>query len=279
MDARANLLRKRIAALTSELETAKAELVALEAPRSIKTLETAKAASGACIPCGLELEAVPAEIRGYECFCCDADFVELITAAEEEYARRMAAADQQITMNPVAASISPISITGMAHIILNVLDWERAHPFYQALLGELCGLTCVCDTMNGHGTYDGDHPFLYFVGGKTAVGFHKVRPENRTHPFSQRNVGFHHLCLRSRRPEDIDVAHDFVKTRLVPMGAKIIRAPQPGNTEDHWARGYYSLLFEDPDGLRLEINHIPGKGLLKDVAPALGSQKDKAAAL
>ena len=74
------------------------------------------------------------------------------------------------------------------------------------------------------------------------------------------------------------MAHDFIETRLVPMGAKIIRAPQPG-TEDRWAKGYYSVLFEDPDGLRLEINHIPGKGLLKDATPALGSQKDKAAAL
>jgi hypothetical protein len=26
--------------------------------------------------------------------------------------------------------------------------------------------------------------------------------------------------------------------------------------------GYYSVLFEDPDGTRLEINHVPGKGLL-----------------
>ena len=27
--------------------------------------------------------------------------------------------------------------------------------------------------------------------------------------------------------------------------------------------GYYSLLFEDPSGIRLEINHVPGKGLLE----------------
>ena len=44
------------------------------------------------------------------------------------------------------------------------------------------------------------------------------------------------------------------------LGAKIIRAPR----EDSWAPGYYSVLFEDPDGIRLEINHVPGRGLLKD---------------
>ena len=32
-----------------------------------------------------------------------------------------------------------------------------------------------------------------------------------------------------------------------------MRAPGP--------RGYYSVVFEDPDCIRLEVNHIPGKGL------------------
>ena len=45
---------------------------------------------------------------------------------------------------------------------------------------------------------------------------------------------------------------------LTSIGATIVRAPR----EDQWAPGYYSLLFEDPDGIRLELNHVPGKGLL-----------------
>jgi hypothetical protein len=28
--------------------------------------------------------------------------------------------------------------------------------------------------------------------------------------------------------------------------------------------GYYSILFDDPAGIRLEINHVPGKGVLKE---------------
>ena len=32
---------------------------------------------------------------------------------------------------------------------------------------------------------------------------------------------------------------------------------QPG-----FAPGYYSVLFEDPDGIRVEVNHVPGKGHL-----------------
>ena len=29
-----------------------------------------------------------------------------------------------------------------------------------------------------------------------------------------------------------------------------------------WAPWYYYVLFEDPDGIRLEVNHVPGTGLL-----------------
>ena len=30
--------------------------------------------------------------------------------------------------------------------------------------------------------------------------------------------------------------------------------------------GYYYVLFEDPDGIRLEVNFVPGVGLLADGA-------------
>jgi catechol 2,3-dioxygenase-like lactoylglutathione lyase family enzyme len=62
------------------------------------------------------------------------------------------------------------------------------------------------------------------------------------------------LCFRARERADIDELHGFLQT----LGAKIIRVPR----EDQWAPGYYSILFEDPDGIRLELNHVPGKGLL-----------------
>jgi len=32
--------------------------------------------------------------------------------------------------------------------------------------------------------------------------------------------------------------------------------------EDGFAPGYYPVLFEDPDGMRIEVNHGPGRGHL-----------------
>lgn len=63
----------------------------------------------------------------------------------------------------------------------------------------------------------------------------------------------HHLCLRARSHEDVDRCGALLKE----MNATIVRGPVEGAC----ALGYYYLLFEDPDGIRLEINFVPGAGL------------------
>ena len=87
-----------------------------------------------------------------------------------------------------------------------------------------------------------------------SVGISAPSAEHEGAAFEQKRVGLHHLCFRARERADIDELHVFLGT----LGTKIIRAPR----EDQWAPGYYSILFEDPDGIRLELNHVPGKGLL-----------------
>ena len=52
----------------------------------------------------------------------------------------------------------------------------------------------------------------------------------------------------------MDAIHAFVKDELQ---AKVIHEPQLG---EHFAPGYYSILFEDPDGIRIEFNYVPGQG-------------------
>ena len=136
-----------------------------------------------------------------------------------------------------------MEINGIAHTILTASNFERSREFCRQLLPFL-GMKPVMDTET---TY-------YCVGGRTAVGIRAPSPEHIGAAFEQNRVGLHHLCFRARERADIDGLRAF----LCSMGAKIIRAPR----EDQWAPGYYSLLFEDPDGIRLELNHVPGKGLL-----------------
>ncbi|GIW42540.1 MAG: hypothetical protein KatS3mg076_3117 [Candidatus Binatia bacterium] len=138
-----------------------------------------------------------------------------------------------------------IEINGIAHVMLTVSNFEACAPFYEDLLAFL-GLRPV---LRGDG-------FLYCVGGRTAVGIVRAEDRYRNERFVQFRVGLHHVCFRARERKDVDAVYDFLYRR----GAKIVHPPEEGP----WAPGYYSVLFEDPDGIRLEVNHVPGKGLLAE---------------
>jgi len=142
-----------------------------------------------------------------------------------------------------------IKINGVAHTILTVSSIEKSRAFYMALC-KFFGLTCVSDT----------EVFIYFVGGRTAIGIESASEENQKSGdrFDQQRVGLHHTCWRCYSKEDIDKFYVFAVKTLVPLGGKIVRKAEEGP----YAPGYYSVLFEDPDGIRLEVNHVPGAGLL-----------------
>lgn len=140
-----------------------------------------------------------------------------------------------------------IEINGIAHVILTVSDWPACRPFYERLLAFL-GLSRV---------FAGED-MIYYVGGRTAIGVGKCDPAYAGQRFVQNSVGLHHVCLRARSRADIDAVHAF----LLSIGAHVVHGPEEGG----WAPGYYSVLFEDPVGTRLEVNHVPGKGVLADGA-------------
>ncbi|MEZ5561248.1 MAG: VOC family protein [Pseudomonadales bacterium] len=133
-----------------------------------------------------------------------------------------------------------VAINGIAHIYITVQDFDAVLPFYRGLLA-LFDMRCLVDTAE----------LYYCVGGRTGVGIRRARsPE----PFDAYRAGMHHLCFRARSREDVDA----VAAAVEPLGGRLVHAPQ----EDGWAPGYYSVLFEDPGGTRLEVNHVPGKGNL-----------------
>jgi catechol 2,3-dioxygenase-like lactoylglutathione lyase family enzyme len=136
-----------------------------------------------------------------------------------------------------------IEINGMAHVILTVSRFDVARDFYRKLLPQF-GMKPV---------FDGDR-LLYCVGARTAIGIQPGDPGLGSERFNQRRVGLHHLCLRARSRQDVDRCAAVLRE----MAVTIIRGPEEGS----WAPGYYSVLFEDPDGIRLEVCFVPGAGLL-----------------
>ena len=142
-----------------------------------------------------------------------------------------------------------MEINGVAHTFVTVGDMARSRAFYSKLLPYF-GLVPVLDAPD----------FYYCVGGRTAFGLRPAGPEYRADRFVQARVGLHHICFRARTREEVDELH----AKLIEWGAKVVHKPEEGA----WAPGYYSVLFEDPDGIRLELNFVPGKGLLTDRKPA-----------
>lgn len=144
------------------------------------------------------------------------------------------------------------TVNGIAHIQLTVTNMERSRPFYKKLLTGL-GLTLVNDTENS----------IYGVGGRTGISISRAEPPFENERFKQRHPGLHHFCFRMRSNEDVDEVHQLA----LELGATIVHGPQ----QDGFAPGYYSVLFEDPDGIRIEANHVPGQGLLAPGRGQVGS--------
>jgi catechol 2,3-dioxygenase-like lactoylglutathione lyase family enzyme len=136
-----------------------------------------------------------------------------------------------------------VEVNGIAHIQLTVTDPERCIPFWESLCHFLDMKTLVRNDDT-----------VYCIGGRTGIMVRGAPPDKRDRSFDQETAGLHHFCFRARSKEDVDKIYDFVTREL---DAKIIQEPKLG---EHFAPGYYSILFEDPDGIRVEFNYVPGAG-------------------
>ncbi|MDF1831167.1 MAG: VOC family protein [Porticoccaceae bacterium] len=140
-----------------------------------------------------------------------------------------------------------VEVNGIAHIQLTVSDGERCLPFWEAL----CHFLEMKTLIRNDNT-------VYCIGSRTGILVRTAPADKQHKAFDQNTSGLHHFCFRARSKEDVDSIYQFVHTQL---NANIVHAPEDGS---HFAPGYYSFLFEDPDGIRVEFNYVPGKGHFGD---------------
>ena len=135
-----------------------------------------------------------------------------------------------------------VEVNGIAHIQLTV-NQSRSLDFWE----QLCHFLEMKTLIRGEDV-------RYCIGSRTGILVRLAPQGKRGEAFDQDRCGLHHFCFRARKREDVDRIHEFVTAAL---DARIVHPPEAG---DHFAPGYYSLLFEDPDGIRVEVNFVPGKG-------------------
>ena len=136
-----------------------------------------------------------------------------------------------------------IELNGIAHIQLTVNDVKKCIPFWERF--------CVFLEMKPLIRSEG---MIYCIGGRTGILVRGSTEEHGNERFDQDRAGLHHFCFRAREHDHIDAVYEFLK------GEPDVTIVHPPETSDQFAPGYYSILFEDPDGLRIELNHVPGRG-------------------
>jgi glyoxylase I family protein len=130
--------------------------------------------------------------------------------------------------------------TGVHHVDLVVSSIERSLPFYRELLGPL-GWHRVSEVEGERG-----ETIWYFGGPGTDIGLRQAQTPG---DFDRYRIGLHHLALEAMSRAAVDERFRW----LVQAGAEIETPPR----EYGYMPGYYAVFFYDPDGIKLEILHVP----------------------
>lgn len=138
-----------------------------------------------------------------------------------------------------------VAVNGIAHIQLTVNDPARSVPFWERL----------CHFLQMRTLIRGDD-VVYCIGSRTGILVRGAPADKPKRAFDQDAAGLHHLCFRARSREDVETIFEHV---AADPDATVVHGPEEG---DRFAPGYYSILFEDPDGIRVEVNFVPGRGHL-----------------
>jgi glyoxylase I family protein len=132
--------------------------------------------------------------------------------------------------------------TGVHHVDLVVSSIERSLPFYTELLGPL-GYNRVGEVEGERG-----ETIWYLSGPGTSVGLREAQSEAR--PYDRYAVGLHHMAFEADSRAQVDELSYWLRAQ----GVELESEPQ----EYTYIPGYYAVFFYDPDGIKLEIVHVPG---------------------
>jgi catechol 2,3-dioxygenase-like lactoylglutathione lyase family enzyme len=130
---------------------------------------------------------------------------------------------------------------GVHHVDLVVSSVERSLPFYRELLGPL-GWHRVSEVEGERG-----ETIWYLSCGDCSVGLREAQTESAG--VDRYRVGLHHLAFEAASRAAVDDRADWCAANGV-----LLESPAQEYT---YSPGYYAVFFYDPDGLKLEIVHVP----------------------
>jgi len=131
--------------------------------------------------------------------------------------------------------------SALHHVDLVVSSIERSLPFYRDLLAPL-GFHRIGEVEGERG-----ETIWYLSGADCSIGLRESQSEGA---FDRYRVGLHHLALEAGSRAVVNERAEWLRAQ----GAEIESGPE----EYSYVPGYYAVFFYDPDGIKLEIVHVPG---------------------
>jgi glyoxylase I family protein len=135
---------------------------------------------------------------------------------------------------------APLDRMGIHHVDLVVSSIERSLPFYRELLGPL-GWHGISEVEGERG-----ETIWYLDGRDASIGLREAQSDGAPDRY---RVGLHHLAIEVLSRAVVDERAEWLRAN----GALLESEPQ----EYTYLPGYYAVFFYDPDGLKLEILHVP----------------------
>jgi catechol 2,3-dioxygenase-like lactoylglutathione lyase family enzyme len=128
--------------------------------------------------------------------------------------------------------------TNISHVEINVGDYRKSIQFYDIILKPLGWERFVCT--KSHTVYcDG---FMKLILGPVEEKYIKDG-------FHRKRIGLNHLAFYAQTKSAVDTFYnDVLKTNGIPS---LYQSGADGDNE------YYSVLFEDPDRMKIEVVYAP----------------------
>jgi catechol 2,3-dioxygenase-like lactoylglutathione lyase family enzyme len=132
--------------------------------------------------------------------------------------------------------------TGFHHLDIVVTSIERSLPFYRDLLAPL--------GWHGLGEVQGERgeTIHYISGPGSSLGLREAMTPSEG-PYDRYRVGLHHIAFEAPTRSAVDERTEWLRVHEVELES---------DPQAYWyLPGYYAVFFYDPDGLKLELVHVP----------------------
>jgi glyoxylase I family protein len=129
------------------------------------------------------------------------------------------------------------------HLAVTVRDLVASEASFYAPVLEFLGFEKVEDIA-------GTMTLWVNMPAQTAMNLWQAKAPSPPGGHERYAPGFHHCAFTVDRRGDVDAVHDLLREKGIPV-------LDPPGEYPQYGEGYYAVFFEDPDGLKFEVVHLP----------------------